>query len=810
MHKSHIPETLALRAIREEGVRRDFPGVYSNVMKWVTCILAVLLIVAAVPAMASSDKAAKALYEQGKAAEARQDYITAYNDYHKAWNLKPTDLTYRTAAEYVRFLASASYVHQGEILMKAGKLQEALTDFEQAIAIDPSSFIAQQMANKVRLLLLKGQNPAPAPTTQSGLTRRMEEATGPVELAPISQTPIILKLSEDAKTIYESIGKLAGINVLFDPDYTSKRIRVDLNGVTLEEALQITALESKTFWRPVTPNTIFVAADTPAKRKELEQSVIRTFYLSNLSQPNELQDLVNILRTLLDTQRLQQFPSQQAVVVRGTPDQIAMAEKLIDDLDKSRPEVVVEVAIMQVNRDHLRNLGIQWPASVTAALQSNVSTTTSATGTNVGTGNGTVSTTTGASTGSLTLNELAHLNATNILITIPPTTANFLLTDSSSKLITQPQIRASDGQKASLKIGERVPVATGSFQPGIGGVGINPLVNTQFNYIDVGVNIDITPHVHGLDEITLKLAMDISAVDSYQNIGGIQQPVIGQRKIEQDIRLKEGEVSILGGILESDQTKSLSGVPGLAQIPGLRWLFSSEQKELKDNEIVFVLIPHIVRAQDLSASNTKPIDVGTANAISLRRDSAASSAPQPSGQSPTGPGAAQNNMAPPSGAAVPPSAALSNVGAQPPTASAPQGSAIVSFDPPTLDQPVGATFTVNVNLAGGQNVYSVPVQVLYNPRVLQVVNVSNGPLLSKDGQTVALVDRDDSLAGILQLTASRPPGSGGVTGDGAVFTLTFQARAPGQATLSINRATVKNASMQNVPASGSQAIVTVH
>ena len=782
-------------------------------MKWITCILTVLLIAqATLPAMASSDKAAKALYQQGKDAEARQDYITAYNDYHKAWEIKPTDLTYRTAAEYVRFLAAASYVHKGEILMNAGKLQEALTNFEQALAIDPSSFIAQQQANKVRQLLLKGQNPAPAPTPQSGLTRRMEEATGPVELAPISQTPIILKLSEDGKTIYDSIGKLAGINVLFDPDYTSKRIRVDLNGVTLEEALQITALESKTFWRPVTPNTIFVAGDTPAKRKELEQSVIQTFYLSNLSQPNELQDLVNILRTLLDTQRLQQFPSQQAVVVRGTPDQIAMAQKLIDDLDKSRPEVVVEVAIMQVNRDKLRNLGIQPPASITVNLQSNTSTTTTASGTNVGTGNGSVTATTGATTGSLTLNELANLNATNFQVTIPATTANFLYTDSSSKLITQPQIRASDGQKASLKIGERVPVATGSFQPGIGGVGINPLVNTQFNYIDVGVNIDITPHVHGLDEITLKLSMDISAVDSYQNIGGIQQPVIGQRKIEQDIRLKEGEVNILGGILESDQTKSLSGIPGLAQIPGLRWLFSSEQKEVKDNEIVFILTPHIVRAQDLSPSNMKPIDVGTANAISLRRESPASPAPQSNGQPPSGPGAAQNNMAPPGGgpAMPPPAGAPSASGTQPPTASAPSGSAIVSFDPPTLDQPVGATFTVSVNLAGAQNVYSVPVQVLYNPRVLQLLNVSNGPLLSKDGQTVALVNRDYSMAGILQLTASRPPGSGGVSGDGAVFTLTFQARAPGQATLSINRAAVKNAAMQNVPASGSQAIVTVH
>src|SRR5664279_308862 len=775
-------------------------------MKPLTRVLALLLIFGTLPA-AATDKA-KALYKQGLDAEMRQDYETAYNFYHQAYDLKPSDIGYRASFERIRFFASASHVHKGQLLEKSGKLQEALTEFEQAMAIDPSSFIAQQEANKVRREMKEAEQPSqptPNEASQSALHKRMEEAGGPVELAPIANTPITLKLSEDTKTIYETIGKLAGINVLFDPDYTSRRIRVELNGVTLQEALEITAMESKTFWRPVTPNTIFVAADTPAKRKEIEQSVIRTFYLANLSQPNELQDLVNILRTLLDTQRLQQFPSQQAIVVRGTPDQIALAEKLIGDLDKGRPEVVVEVAIMQVSRDKLRNLGIQPPASVTVQLQSNNTTTTTTT-VNGNAGNGGTATT--GTTGSLTLNNLAHLNATNFQVTIPAATANFLYSDSDSKLITQPQIRASDGQKASLKIGERVPVATGSFQPGIGGVGINPLVNTQFNYIDVGVNIDITPRVHGLDEVTLKLTMDISAVDSYQNIGGIQQPVIGQRKIEQEIRLKEGEVNILGGILESTQTKSLSGIPGLAQIPLFKYLFAEESKEVKDNEIVFILIPHIVRAQDLNDSNVKAIDVGTANTISLHHGTTQAPDQQQRGTQPSGtpgnPQGAQVNPSQPQPGTAP------ATGTQPSTASAPLGSAIVSFDPAMLDQAVGSTFTVNVNLTGGQNVYSVPIQILYNPRVLQVLNVSNGTLLAQDGQTVALVNRDDSMAGILQLTASRPPGSPGISGDGAVFTITFQAKTPGQATLSVNRAGVRNASMQNVPASGSQAIVTVH
>jgi general secretion pathway protein D len=758
-------------------------------MKRLTRVLALLLIFGTLPAVAA-DKA-KALYKQGLDAEIRQDYETAYNYYHQAYELKPDDITYRASFERIRFFASASHVHKGQLLEKSGKLQEALTEFEQAMAIDPSSFIAQQEANKVRRALKEAEQPTQpnaSDAAQSALHKRMEEAGGPVELAPIANTPITLKLSEDTKTIYETIGKLAGINVLFDPDYISRRIRVELNGVTLQEALEITALESKTFWRPVTPNTIFVAADTPAKRKEIEQSVIRTFYLSNLSQPNELQDLVNILRTLLDTQRLQQFPSQQAIVVRGTPDQIALAEKLIDDLDKSRPEVVVDVIIMQVQRNKLRNLGITPPTSASAALVDNSITSTSTTGSNVGTGNGTVATTTGNATGTINLNTLAHLNATNFQITIPPATATFLYNDSTTKILQQPQIRALDGQKASLKIGQRVPVATGSFQPGIGGVGINPLVNTQFNYIDVGVNIDVTPHVHGTDQVTLKLTMDISAVDSYQNIGGIQQPVIGQRKIEHEIRMREGEANVMGGILEETESKSINGIPGLASIPFFKYFFSTENKQRQDNELVFMLIPHIVRAQDVFDSNTRAIDVGTANSISLHR-----TAPPPTEQQPA--------VSPAPQAGVPPADQA---------ATAPAGSALVSFDPPSLTQAVGSTFTVNINMAGAQNVYSVPLQILYNPKVLQLLNVSNGPVLQQDGQAVALVHRDDSMMGILQVTASRPPGSNGITGDGQLFTLTFQAKAPGQATLSISRATLKNASMQNIPAGGSQAIVTVH
>src|SRR6184192_4052187 len=518
---------------------------------------AIILLVVAISLSAAAS--ANSLFKKGKDAEARQNYEQAYEYYKQAYDLKPKDLAYRAAYERLRFYAGASHVKRGQLLRDSGKLDEALAEFQKAVEVDPSSPIAQQEIRRTQQMIDAAKAPGPkaAAAAPSGLQQRVQEAQGPVELATISNIPITLKLTEDTKVIYETVGKLAGINVLFDPDYTSRRVKIELNGVTLEQALQIIALESKTFWRPVTPNTIFVASDTPAKRKDVEQSVIKTFYLANLSQPTELQDVVNALRQILEISRIQPLPSQGALVVRGTPDQIALAEKLVGDLDKARSEVIVEVAIMQVSRDKTRNLGINPPTSATVALQSNINTTTPATTTN-GT---TVNTNTSSGTpNQINLNRINNLNETDFQVTIPQATATALLSDTNTKLIQNPQIRALDRQKASLKIGDRVPVATGSFQPGIGGVGINPLVNTQFQYLDVGVNIDITPRVHAGREVTLKISMDISSVTGQSNIGGISQPIIGQRKIEHEIRLKEGEVN-LGGMLEDQQTKSLSGIP---------------------------------------------------------------------------------------------------------------------------------------------------------------------------------------------------------------------------------------------------------
>ncbi len=763
---------------------------------------------------ATAGGSAKSLFAKGKEAEARQNYELAYDFYKQAYDLKPTELSYRASFERLRFLAGASHVHRGQLIRETGQLDTALAEFKKAVEIDPSSDIARQEVNRTQKMIDAAKStgaPQSSAKPPTGLQKWLDQAAGPVELAPISNIPINLKITEDAKVIYETVGKLAGINVLFDPDYTSRRIKIELNNVSLEEALQIIAMESKTFWRPVTPNTIFAAADNPAKRKDLEQSVIRTFYMANLSQPTELQDVVNAMRQILEISRIQPLPTQGALVVRGTPDQVALAQKLVNDLDKAKPEVIVDVAVMQISRDKAKTLGISPPTSATVALQNNfTNTVTSNNG--VGTAINNTATTSGTPN-QINFNRIGNLNATDFTVTIPPASVSALLTDNSTKLIQKPQIRAVDGQKASLKIGDRVPVATGSFQPGIGGVGINPLVNTQFQYLDVGVNIDITPKVHANGEVTLKISMDISSVTGTSNIGGISQPVIGQRKIEHEIRLREGEVSVMGGMLEDSETKSLTGIPGLAQIPILKWLFGQTNTDHSENEIVFVLIPHIVRAPDITQMNQEALDVGTASAIEMRRVSHTTSVAEKPSTAPAqiSPSQPPAPVAPPvQNAPVQNPAAPAMPRANPATSPGGQaGAASFGFDPPGSTQKAGSTFAVNVVLSAAQNAYSVPLQLTYDPKVLQVVNVSNGNFLSQDGQAVAVVHRDDDSTGTLQVTATRPPGAGGVSGQGTVVTLTFMAKAAGQSVLVIEKGGVRDPGMQAIPVAGASAIITV-
>jgi general secretion pathway protein D len=777
----------------------------------------------------SEDKLAKEsaskLYKQGQAAETAGNVELAYQLYARAFQKNPKDLRYKTSYERTRFSAASIHVKQGEKLRDQGDASGALTEFMRALEIDPSNELAQQEIKAMR------DKAAAQPNQETSVSPEESQLSGigsPIELKPLSNEPLTLHSVEDSKVIYQTVGRLAGVNVLFDPDYTSKRIQVDLTNVDLYDALRIIGTISGTFWRPITANTIFVAQNTRAKRTELEEEAVQTFYLTNVAQQNDFTDLQTALRNMFQTAKIYGVASQNAIIMRGTPDELLLAQKLISDLDKAKPEVVVDVAVLEVSRNYERTIGVQLPQTATVNFQAsnfnNTNTSSSSSSSSTTTGS---STTTNNSNG-LTLNSLAHLNGTNFAVTIGQATANLLLTDSSTRILQNPRIRASDGQEATLKIGEKLPVATGSYQTGAATAIVSSLVNTQFQYLDIGVNITVKPTVHYDRDVTLKLKIEVSSQNGFSNLGGINEPIITQRTVDQTIRLKEGEANILGGILQRQVSNSLSGTPGLASVPILKYIFSSNDKTTSDDEIVFLLIPHVVRAEMLNPLNLRELDTGTGNTIELRHISQDTSRPTtPKPGTFTVPPPIGTEAAPQSAAAAA-ATAVNNMQQQASQSAAAAAAAAVNnmqqeangqvklqLAPEISQQKVGSTFQVAVNLSGGMDVFSVPMQVQYDQTKLNLINVDLGDtpgkgvnFLGQDGQAVALVHRDDG-SGNVAISASRPPGTHGVTGTGTVCVLTFQAKSPGDAAVVITRPMARNSSQQSLPATGSRAIVQV-
>ncbi len=798
-----------------------------------TCVVAFLCL----SSVSLHAQSASKFYKLGEAAEAREDLDAAYDNYQKAAQKAPKDLRIRTALYRVRPSTSGMHLTRGRKLLQDGDQQGALGEFLHALEIDPGNQAAQQEIAHLRTL--QGQAAPRNPETPPEIANKQDEIDSmgsPVILKPVSNEPLTLHMSEDAKVVYQAVGRAAGINVLFDPDYNSKRIQVDLTSVSLLDALRIVGTMSNTFWRPVTTNTIFVAQNTRAKRTELDEQAVETFYLTNAWQQNDLNDVQTALRNVLTNIKVYGVASQNALVVKGTPDELLLAQKLINDLDKARPEVVVDIAIMEVSKNWERNLGLAWPDNASVAIQTSTSTTSTTDSTT-----GTTSTTSTPS-----IYDFAHLKSSNFAVTVGSATAHLMLSDSNTKVLQNPRLRATDAQKATMKIGQRIPIATGSYQTGAATALVSSLVNTQFQYIDIGVNIEMTPTIHYGGDVTLKLKIEDTSEGNNVTISGVTEPIIIQKTSEQTIRLREGEVGILGGILEQQDSISWSGIPGLSSIPIIRYLFGAKDHTKTDDELVFMLVPHVVRSQQLTPTNLRSIDTGVGQAIELRHiamDGPASGAPpvvqtgvaetnlgtyRASSAAAAAPaalgdlrraaeGAGALTSVPQPNLGLPPTpptpAAAANAASPAPAAAAPatpaEAGAKISF---LMNSPapttVGSTFQVPVVVSGANDIGAIPLQIQYDPEKISLVNIEGGDFLSRDGQAVALVHRDDG-PGNITINASRPPGTPGVSGAGVVCMLSFQAKAAGDSKVEITHPGALSSKQQPVPAQGTSINVSV-
>jgi general secretion pathway protein D len=812
-----------------------------------TVLAAALILMSGAQPVEARNRKGDKLLKEGKLAEAKRQWDEALDLYEKALAEDPTDAGYQMQVRRVRFQAGQKHVETGLKLREAGNLEEAAAEFQRGYATDPSSSIAgTELRRTLRMIQdakRKAGGAAAAPALTPGeqarqqLEERIESIQGVPELKPITeQVPRLTINNQPVKVLYETLGKVAGINVIFDPEYqsTGRNYSVDLSNTTLSDALEHISVITKSYWKALSPNTIFVTNDNVTKRRDHEDMIIKSYYIKNITTPQELQEISTILRSVPDIRRVFTYNSQNVIVVRGEADKIALADKLVADLDKPRPEVVIDVIVMEANRSRTRDLaatllsgdqqGLRLPVSFSPRASlgvPNPSTTDGETDNSTST--------------SVRLSNLSKITSQDFAVTLPGALLQALMTDRGTRVLQSPQIRATDTVKSSLKIGDRFPYATGSFQPGVATVGVSPLVSTQFQFADVGVNVDITPKIHSYEEVSLVVDIDISNVRDRIDVGGLSQPVIGQRKVNHSVRLRAGEVSVLGGLLQDQDTKSVSGVPGVGHIPLVRRLFTGESIEKSQGELLIVLVPHIVRAPDITDVNLRGVSAGTETTVKVNYASRPEPPkpaepkaveppkmgapglpglplPQPPAAQPpaTQPAPAQTKPPEPgSPAATPPPPGVPAPKPAPESAKPAASAAKVNFLPGSITTKLSGTVTAVLQVEGASDLAGSPMVVKWDPKILRLNDATRGSLLSADGQQPIFQRNIRNDAGEANILLNRLPGTTGVSGSGSLITLVFQAIGKGATQVTLADFSLRNSQMQPVAVNAPAMTVTV-
>jgi len=846
--------------------------------RFLTVFMTAVMIGPMLPLEAKTRKGDKYLAE-GRAHEEKKEWDAALEDYEKALSEDPGDLNYQMAAQKARFEASSMHLTNGTKIRAVGRLGEALLEFQKAFAMNPSSTLAEQEIIRTQQMIERERRRvqltgAEAPPEVRGLTPaemankeaedRINRLLPVPELRPLKPTLQDFKMiAQTPKVLFDTLALNAGINVLYDPDYLTsgpkEKQSVSFTNSTVEEALNYLSLLTKSYWKPINANTIFVTMDNTNKRRDYEDEVTKIFYLRNIGVNQDLTAIVTAVRTVCDLQRLFPFEGQWAIIAKGSSDKIALAEKLIHDLDKPKSEVVVDVFVLEASSVYMRSLAagpfttgvnlnanftprtsLQVQQAATTSTTASTTTSTSSTATST-TGTGTTGTTGSTTSGyAIPLSAIGQTNFNDWSTTLPSAVFQATLSDTRTKVLQSPQLRGVDGAKSSMKIGEKEPTASGSFANttgAIAGTGISPLVNTQFTYLDVGVNVEITPHVHENGDVSLHVSLDISSVTGQVNLGGINEPIIGQRKIEQDIRLHEGEVNLIGGLLSTQDNKTKTGVPGLSSIPILGKLFSGDSVDRERDEIMIAMIPHVVRRPDITPENSRGVASGPQQTVTLRRAPMAvdetvqppaenpapapvaaaaqpvpvpapvPTAPQPSSQAPLAapaapppvpvaapPGPMPPATAPPEAGATPP--ATAPAAAVKPPAAGTSGPVKIHFADDEINKTAGETFKVDVNVENAHDVVSAPFTFQYDPKLLSLDSVAAGKFWSGDGEDPLVIKSVQNESGLASIRVNRKPGSAAVGGNGTLLTLTLKALAPGAARLTAANITLNNAQAQ--------------
>jgi general secretion pathway protein D len=522
---------------------------------------------------------------QGQQAERLEDWDQAVVEYSAAVRENPRDKNARLDLERAKLRATQIHVANGRRLASVGKVDEALVEYQIASQLSPASTEIEDALRSLKTALRARVAVAQDGKTQlqSLIERTRDLPPAGLELPTDAKIPDSLVFRDaSSRDVFTALARFAGMSVVFDPSFRDAPLTIDLRKSTLDQALAAVSASTRNFYRITAPRTLTIVPDTPAKRREYEEEVVRTFYLSNA----DLKETIDLLRIVIDARRISSVAGTNAIALKDTPERVAAAGKLIAAIDKARPEVVIDVEVMEVNRGRLKEYGIQIASPGSPGLDGAVAINRP---------------------GGITVRDLQTLTSADVFLTsFPALFYRLLKSDSNSRVLANPQLRAIEGTAAQARFGERVPVPSTVFQPiATGGVNQQPV--TSYVYENIGVNIDITPRTHHNDDVSLALKVEVSAI-SGEGYGGL--PTFGNRSVNTIIRLRDGETSVLAGLIRDEERTSLDGIPGLSDIPFVGRLFAHNKTERIESDIIITLTPHIVRVLDLTETDLRPFRVG--------------------------------------------------------------------------------------------------------------------------------------------------------------------------------------------------------
>ena len=524
--------------------------------------------------------------QNARLAEQRQDYDLAVAEWTKAARQRPDDRTVRLSLDRAKLRASQDHFARARRHAATQHTDEALVEYQLAAELNPASGEIQD-----ELRALRAQMRTQVAVDRGGKTT-LEALIRDSLAAPLPGTDLpadvtlpdsLIFRDAGARDIYTAIARFADISVVFDPTFRDQSLSIDLRKAPLAEALTAVGTATRNFWRVTAPRSVIVVPDTAAKRREYEEEIVRTFFLSNA----DLKETVDVLRIVVDARRLAPVAATNAITIKDTPERVAAAGRIIQAIDKARPEVVIDVELLEVDRTRLQDYGLQIASPNTAPTGLDGAASVNRDG--------------------LTLRDLRSLTSSDVLLTnLPGLYYRLLKSDTNTRTLANPQLRTQEGTAAQARFGERVPVPVTTFAPiAAGGVQTQPI--TSFNYENIGVNIDLTPRMHHDDDVSLAVKIEVSSI-SGSGFGGL--PTFGNRSINTVIRLRDGETNMLAGLIRDEERRVASGIPGLVDIPVIGRLFAFNRTETQATDIILTLTPHIVRVLDLTDADVRAFKVG--------------------------------------------------------------------------------------------------------------------------------------------------------------------------------------------------------